>query len=51
MQGEWKGEDLGKKKQIVVTSIPYGVTRASSNTAIGEIIEDSKVAAAHRAVQ
>src|SRR5262249_53948844 len=38
VQGEWKLEDGGRKKQIIVTSIPYGVNKGSLEAAIGEII-------------
>jgi DNA gyrase subunit A len=38
IQGEWKLEETGRRRQIVVTSIPYGVNKASLEAAIGEII-------------
>jgi DNA gyrase subunit A len=38
VQGEWKREEVGKREQIVITSIPYGVNKGSLEAAIGEII-------------
>jgi DNA gyrase subunit A len=38
VQGEWKFEEVGKRQQIVVTSIPYGVNKGNLESAIGEII-------------
>jgi DNA gyrase subunit A len=38
VQGEWKLEEAGRRRQIVVTSIPYGVNKGSLESAIGEII-------------
>jgi DNA gyrase subunit A len=39
VQGEWKIEELGKgKRQIVITSIPYGVNKGTLEEKIGEII-------------
>ena len=44
VQGEWKEEDLGRgKKQIVITSIPYGVDKGKLELEIGGIIEDKKL--------
>ncbi|MGL6097181.1 MAG: DNA gyrase/topoisomerase IV subunit A, partial [Fimbriiglobus sp.] len=44
VQGEWKLEDLDRgRKQIVVTSIPYGVVKGDLETAIGTIVEDKKL--------
>jgi DNA gyrase subunit A len=44
IQGEWKVEDLGRgKKQIVVTSIPYGVVKGDLENHIGTLIEDKKL--------
>jgi DNA gyrase subunit A len=37
VQGEWKEED-GKRPQIIITSIPYGVNKGNLEAAIGEII-------------
>jgi DNA gyrase subunit A len=38
VQGEWKLETAGKREQIVVTSIPYGVNKGALELAIGDII-------------
>jgi DNA gyrase subunit A len=38
IQAEWKVEDTAKKKQIVVTSIPYAVNKGLLEEKIGEII-------------
>jgi DNA gyrase subunit A len=38
VQAEWKIEETSKKKQIVVTSIPYGVNKGALEEKIGEII-------------
>ena len=43
MQGEWKVEETSRKRQIVVTSIPYGVNKGNLEQAIGEIIETRKL--------
>ncbi|HJZ59697.1 MAG TPA: DNA topoisomerase (ATP-hydrolyzing), partial [Gemmataceae bacterium] len=44
VQGEWKEEALDRgKKQIVITSIPYGVDKGELERTIGEIIEDRKL--------
>ena len=43
VQGEWKTETAGKKEQIVITSIPYGVNKGNLEAAIGEIIADRKL--------
>src|SRR5581483_3908115 len=43
VQGEWKLEDLGRKEQIIVTSIPYGVNKGNLEAAIGEIIASRKL--------
>ncbi|MGL6072770.1 MAG: DNA gyrase/topoisomerase IV subunit A [Fimbriiglobus sp.] len=44
IQGEWKVEDLGKgKQQIVITSIPYNVEKATLENTIGALIEDKKI--------
>src|SRR5207244_9585075 len=37
VQAEWKLED-GRRRQIVITSIPYGVNKGNLESAIGEII-------------
>jgi DNA gyrase subunit A len=38
VQGEWKLEVVGRREQIVITSIPYGVNKGSLESAIGAII-------------
>ncbi len=38
VQGEWKEEEVGRKRQIVITSIPYGVDKGKLESDIGEII-------------
>jgi DNA gyrase subunit A len=43
VQGEWKEEEVGKRKQIVITSIPYGVDKSKLEEAIGEIIAARKL--------
>ena len=43
MQGEWKLENHGKKQQIVVTSIPYGVDKGKLESDIGVIINERKL--------
>jgi DNA gyrase subunit A len=43
VQGEWKFEEVGKRQQIVLTSIPYGVNKGSLEAVIGEIIAARKL--------
>jgi DNA gyrase subunit A len=44
IQAEWKEEPLPRgKKQIVVTSIPYGVDKGQLEQAIGAIIEERRL--------
>jgi len=43
VQAEWKLEEPGKRRQIVVTSIPYGVNKGNLELAIGDIIETRKL--------
>src|SRR5438445_1908678 len=43
VQGEWKLEVIGRREQIVVTSIPYGVNKGNLESAIGELIETKKL--------
>lgn len=38
IQAEWKLEETGKKRQIVVTSVPYAVNKGTLEEKIGEII-------------
>jgi DNA gyrase subunit A len=44
VQGEWKEEELDRgRKQIVITSIPYGVNKGELENVIGRIIEERKL--------
>jgi DNA gyrase subunit A len=43
VQGEWKTETHGKREQIIITSIPYGVNKGNLELAIGDIINSRKV--------
>jgi DNA gyrase subunit A len=43
VQGEWKVETAGKREQIVVTSIPYGVDKGKLEESIGDIIASRKL--------
>jgi DNA gyrase subunit A len=43
LQGEWTLENRGKKEQIVITSIPYGVNKGQLELAIGDIIAARKL--------
>jgi DNA gyrase subunit A len=43
VQGEWKFEDSGRRQQIVITSIPYGVNKGNLEAAIGDIIANRQV--------
>src|SRR5438445_9391730 len=43
VQGEWKPEEVGKRQQIVITSIPYGVNKGNLEAVIGEIIAARKL--------
>ncbi|HJT75978.1 MAG TPA: DNA topoisomerase IV subunit A [Gemmataceae bacterium] len=43
VQGEWKVENAGRKQQVVVTSIPYGVNKGALESDIGEIIASRKL--------
>src|SRR5262245_44196638 len=44
VQAEWKEEELDRgKKQIVITSIPYGVDKGELENAIARIIEERKL--------
>jgi DNA gyrase subunit A len=43
VQGEWKLEESGRRRQIVVTSIPYGVNKGALEAVIGEIIAARKL--------
>jgi DNA gyrase subunit A len=43
VQGEWKLEETSKKRQLVITSIPYGVNKANLENTIGDIIASRKL--------
>ena len=43
VQGEWKLEEVGKKQQIIVTSIPYGVDKGKLESDIGVLINERKL--------
>src|SRR5262249_54797179 len=43
VQGEWKLDEQGRRRQIIVNSIPYGVNKGNLEGAIGEIIETRKL--------
>src|SRR5438270_447342 len=43
VQGEWKLEQAGKREQIVITSIPYGVNKGNLELAIGAIIAERQL--------
>src|SRR5262249_9142980 len=43
VQAEWKLEESPRKRQIVITSIPYGVNKGSLELAIGEVITSRKL--------
>jgi len=43
IQAEWKVEEVSKKKQITVTSIPYGVNKGALEERIGGIIAERQL--------
>src|SRR5205823_2666305 len=43
VQAEWATEKVGKREQIVVTSIPYGVDKGKLENDIGALIESRKL--------
>jgi DNA gyrase subunit A len=43
VQAEWKEETVGRKRQVVITSVPYGVNTESLQSLIGEIIAARKL--------
>jgi DNA gyrase subunit A len=43
VQGEWKVEEVGRRQQIVITSIPYGVDQGKLESDIGAIIASRKL--------
>ncbi|MBY0228870.1 MAG: DNA topoisomerase IV subunit A [Gemmataceae bacterium] len=43
IQAEWKTEQHGRKEQIIVTSLPYGVDKGKLEEQIGGMIEERKL--------
>src|SRR5262245_30591454 len=43
VQAEWKEEQVGKKTQIVITSLPYGVDKGKLEQDIGQLIEGRRL--------
>jgi DNA gyrase subunit A len=43
VQAEWNVEEHGRKKQLIITSIPYGVNKGALEAQIGEIIASRKL--------
>jgi DNA gyrase subunit A len=43
VQGEWKLEEQGRRRQIIITSIPYAVDKGKLESVIGEIIATRKL--------
>jgi DNA gyrase subunit A len=43
IQAEWKLEESGRKQQIVITSIPYGVNKGDLEESIGAIIAERRL--------
>jgi DNA gyrase subunit A len=43
VQGEWKLEEASRRRQIVLTSIPYGVNKGKLELDIGDIINSKAV--------
>jgi DNA gyrase subunit A len=43
VQGEWDAEEVERREQIVVSSIPYGVDQGKLELDIGAIIEERKL--------
>ena len=48
VQGEWKVEEQGKKQQIVITSIPYGVDKGKLESGDRRDHRGAQAAAADR---
>ncbi len=40
VQGEWKLEEEGRRRQIIITSIPYSVNKGALESAIGALIAE-----------
>jgi DNA gyrase subunit A len=43
VQAEWKLEEVARRSQIVVTSIPYGVDKGALENLIGGLIDEKKL--------
>ncbi len=43
VQAEWKVEEVGRRRQIVITSIPYGVNKGTLEERIGAIIAERQL--------
>src|SRR5262249_44623572 len=43
VQAEWKLEESPRKRQIIITSIPFGVNKGNLELAIGEVINPRKL--------
>lgn len=43
VQGEWKVESVGKKENLILTSIPYNVNKGNLQETIGALIADRKL--------
>ena len=43
VQAEWALEEAGRRRQIVITSIPYGVNKAALENQIGTLIAERKL--------
>jgi DNA gyrase subunit A len=43
IQAEWTTEEVGHKKQIVITSLPYGVDKGKLESDIGAIISERRL--------
>jgi len=43
VQGEWKVEERGRKTQLIITSIPYGVNKGTLEQQIGTLIAERKI--------
>ncbi|MER3416069.1 MAG: DNA topoisomerase [Gemmataceae bacterium] len=43
VQGQWKLEQVGRKRQIVITSIPFGANKAALEEKIGALIAERKL--------
>jgi DNA gyrase subunit A len=51
VQGEWKAESGGRREQIIITSIPYGVNKGNLELAINRNQEAATASESHQRVQ